>query len=50
LPLVLGFLYLLARRLSPPHRLSGSYAVIVAVTIALTAGFGVYAALAGVRG
>jgi len=50
LPLVLGFLYLLARRLSPPHRLSGRYAVIVAVTIALTAGFGVYAALAGVRG
>ncbi len=50
LPLVLGFLYLLARRLSPPHRLSGSYAVIVAVTIALTAGFGVYAAVAGVRG
>jgi len=50
LPLVLGFLYLLARRLAPPHRLSGSYAVIVILTIALTAGFGVYAALAGVGG
>jgi hypothetical protein len=30
LPLVLGFLYLLARRLPLPHRLRGSYAVIVA--------------------
>jgi Mn2+/Fe2+ NRAMP family transporter len=50
LPLVLGFLYLLARRLPAPHRLSGSYAVIVVLTIAVTAGFGVYAALAGVGG
>jgi Mn2+/Fe2+ NRAMP family transporter len=48
LPLVLGFLYLLARRLPLPHRLRGWYAVVVAITIALTAGFGVYAALAGV--
>ena len=48
LPLVLGFLYLLARRLPLPHRLSGGYAVIVALTITLTAGFGVYAALASV--
>ncbi len=50
LPLVLGFLYLLARRLPLPHRLRGAYAAIVVVTIAVTAGFGVYAALAGVRG
>jgi Mn2+/Fe2+ NRAMP family transporter len=50
LPLVLGFLYLLARRLPLPHRLTGAYAVIVKLTITLTAGFGVYAALAGVGG
>ena len=50
LPLVLGFLYLLARRLPPPHRLTGGYAVIVMLTITLTAGFGVYAALAGIGG
>ncbi len=48
LPLVLGFLYLLARRLPSPHRLAGGYAVIVILTITLTAGFGVYAALAGI--
>jgi hypothetical protein len=50
LPLVLGFLYLLARRLPVPYRLSGGYAVIVILTITLTAGFGVYAALAGLGG
>jgi Mn2+/Fe2+ NRAMP family transporter len=50
LPLVLGFLFLLARRLPLPHRLDGGYAVIVILTITLTAGFGVYAALAGVLG
>jgi len=48
LPLVLGLLYLLARRLPPPHRLSGGYAVVVALTIVMTTGFGVYAALTGV--
>ncbi len=48
LPIVLGFLYLLARRLPMPHRLSGGYAIVVALIIALTAGFGVYAGLAGV--
>jgi len=50
LPIVLGFLYLLARRLPTPYRLSGGYAVVVALTIALTAGIGVYAGLAGVGG
>lgn len=50
LPIVLGFLYLLARRLPEPHRLRGSYAGVVAFIIMLTAGFGVYAALAGLRG
>ena len=49
LPVVLGFLYLLARRALPEaHRLKGAYAVIVAIVIAITAGFGVYAALTGV--
>ncbi len=50
LPFVLGFLYLLARRLPLPHRLRGGYAVIVVLIVTLTAGFGVYAALAGVAG
>ncbi len=50
LPIVLGFLYLLARRLPMPHRLRGGYAMVVAFIVALTAGFGVYASLAGVAG
>jgi Mn2+/Fe2+ NRAMP family transporter len=49
LPIVLGFLYLLARRLPPPYRLRGAYELVVALTIVATAGFGVYAALAGLR-
>jgi Mn2+/Fe2+ NRAMP family transporter len=48
LPIVLGFLFLLARRLPEPHRLSGAYAVVVALVIAITAGFGVYGGLWGV--
>lgn len=48
LPIVLGFLYLLARRLPEPYRLKGSYAVVVALVILLTAGFGVYAGLSGI--
>jgi Mn2+/Fe2+ NRAMP family transporter len=47
LPIVLGFLYLLARRLPQPHRLQGFYAVVVALVILLAAGFGMYAGLAG---
>ena len=50
LPIVLGFLYLLARRLPPPYRLRGPYAAVVAVTIIVTAGFGVVAGLAGTAG
>ena len=50
LPAVLGFLFLLARRLPAPYRLHGGYAVVVALTIVLTAGFGVYAGLAGIAG
>jgi Mn2+/Fe2+ NRAMP family transporter len=47
LPIVLGFLYLLARRLPEPHRLRGAYAVVVALIIMAAAGFGVYAGIAG---
>jgi Mn2+/Fe2+ NRAMP family transporter len=47
LPIVLGFLYLLARRLPQPHRLQGPYAMVVASIIIVSAGFGVYAAVAG---
>lgn len=47
LPIVLTFLYLLARRLPPAHRLRGFYALIVAVLIAATVIFGVYSGLAG---
>ena len=48
LPVVLGFLFLLARRLPEPHRLRGRYAGLVAVVIGITALFGTYAALVGV--
>ena len=48
LPIVLGFLYLLARRALPgPYRLGGAYAVMVAIVILATAGFGLYAGLSG---
>lgn len=51
LPIVLGFLYLLARRVLPePYRLKGAYGVVVAIIIALTAGLGLYAGIAGLRG
>lgn len=47
LPVVLGFLYLLARRLPPDSRLRGPYAALVLVVIVLTTGLGVYSALSG---
>jgi Mn2+/Fe2+ NRAMP family transporter len=50
LPVVLGFLYLLARRLPPPFRLAGGYALLVALVILVTVGFGFYAALIGLAG
>ena len=50
LPIVLGFLFLLARRLPPPHRLSGAYAVLSGAIIFATVVFGVYAGLAGLWG
>jgi Mn2+/Fe2+ NRAMP family transporter len=48
LPIVLGFLYLLARRLPEPHRLKDGYAIVVALAILLSAGFGVFAGMAGI--
>jgi Mn2+/Fe2+ NRAMP family transporter len=50
LPIVLGFLYLLARRLPTPYRLQGAYAVVIAIVIAATVIFGVYSGLSGLWG
>jgi len=50
LPIVLTFLYLLARRLPPALRLRGAYAVLVALAIAATVAFGVYSGLWGLSG
>lgn len=47
LPSVLGFLFLLARRLPEPWRLKGGYAALCGGIIAISAGFGVYSGLAG---
>lgn len=50
LPIVLGFLYLLARRLPEPYRITGIYAFLVVAIITLAAGLGVYSALSGLLG
>lgn len=51
LPIVLGFLFLLAWRVLPePHRLKGAYAAVAGATIALTTGLGLYAGIAGLLG
>lgn len=48
LPVVLGFLYRLARTELPgPYRLKGRYAVIVGVVFAVTAGVGLFAGIVG---
>src|SRR5208282_3716765 len=48
LPIVLGFLFALAYRALPErYRLKGSYALVVGSVMVVTAGFGIYAALAG---
>jgi len=48
LPLVLGLLFLLARRaLPPPHRLQGLHAALVGTAIGVAAGLGLYAGIAG---
>lgn len=49
LPIVLGFLYLLARKALPPeHRLTGKYAWVVGIVLGMTALFGVYAGITGI--
>jgi len=49
LPIVLGFLYLLARRALPePWRLKGWYAGLVGFIVLFTAGLGVYAGIMGI--
>ena len=50
LPIVLGFLYLLARRLPSPYRLHGAYALIIAIVITSTVIFAVYSGLSGLWG
>jgi Mn2+/Fe2+ NRAMP family transporter len=47
LPIVLGFLFLLAKRLPEPYRLKGAYSWVVGVVIAATVSLGVYAGIAG---
>jgi Mn2+/Fe2+ NRAMP family transporter len=51
LPLVLGFLFLLARRaLTGRYRLTGWYAWLAGSLIAVTSAFGVFAAASGLIG
>jgi len=51
LPLVLGFLYLLALKTLPhPYRLQGAYKWIVGAVVGITACFGFYAGIAGAFG
>ena len=50
LPIVLGFLYFLARRLPEPYRLKGAYAAISGAIILATVVFGVYSGVAGLWG
>jgi Mn2+/Fe2+ NRAMP family transporter len=46
LPIVLGFLFLLARQALPPaYRLRGVYGWVTAVVLSLTAGFGMFSAI-----
>ena len=51
LPVVLGFLYLLALTALPaPYKLQGAYAWLVGIIVVVTACFGVYAGLTGAFG
>jgi Mn2+/Fe2+ NRAMP family transporter len=47
LPIVLGFLVLLARKLPAPYRLQGGYAWFSGAVILTTVVFGVYSGVAG---
>ncbi len=48
LPIVIGFLYLLARRLPEPFRLKRGYALLTGAVLAVTVGLGLYSAIAGI--
>ncbi len=50
LPIVLGFLFLLARRLPAPYRLQGRHAAVSGAIILVTVVFGVYSGVAGLWG
>ena len=51
LPIVLGFLFMLALKALPPeYRLRGWYAWVTGITIFVTAAFGLYSAIAGAVG
>jgi Mn2+/Fe2+ NRAMP family transporter len=50
LPIVLGFLFLLARRLPKPYRLEGGYAALSGLAMLATVVFGVYSGIAGLWG
>lgn len=51
LPIVLGFLFVLAYKFLPePYKLSGRYAVFVGIVIAITSGFGLIAGILGIFG
>ena len=48
LPIVLGFLYLLAIKALPEqHRLKGKYAILVAIVFFVTCFFGIYGGVSG---
>ena len=47
LPIVLGFLFLLARRLPEPYRLKGVYGFVATGVTAVTVAFGVFSGIAG---
>ncbi len=50
LPIVLGFLFLLARKLPAPYRLKGAYAWFAGAIMLVTVVFGVYSGVAGLWG
>jgi len=50
LPIVLSFLFLLARKLPQPYRLQGAYAWVSGILIAVTVVFGVYSGVSGLWG
>jgi Mn2+/Fe2+ NRAMP family transporter len=50
LPIVLGFLFLLARKLPQPWRLQGTWAWVSGIVIVVTVVFGVYSGVSGLWG